>query len=168
MSNTITTGIVVALALAVLVLFFIFNPFAVQNSLSNPTGSNIPTDTGNASQLVVQDEVVGSGAAAQAGDTLTVDYTGKLQNGTVFDTSIGKTPIMFVLGAGHVIAGWDQGLVGMKEGGKRILIIPPSLGYGVQGMGPIPANSTLMFEVELLKVTPSSNVAPVPEGAAAQ
>jgi len=102
--------------------------------------------------LVVQDEVVGTGAEARTGDMVSVHYTGKLQNGTVFDTSVGKSPIEFTLGGGYVIPGWDQGLVGMKVGGKRLLIIPPSLGYGGQDYGPIPANSTLIFEVELVKV----------------
>lgn len=116
----------------------------------------------------MQDEVVGTGAAAQAGDMVSVNYTGKLSDGTVFDTSVGKAPFQFTLGAGQVIPGWDQGLVGMQVGGKRLLIIPPELGYGSVDYGPIPANSTLTFEVELLKITPASNVAPFPEGPATQ
>jgi hypothetical protein len=98
------------------------------------------------------DTVIGSGTAAVNGQTLTVNYTGKLADGTQFDTSIGKTPFSFTLGAGQVIKGWDEGLVGMKVGGKRTLTIPPALGYGAAGQGPIPANSTLIFEVELLSV----------------
>ena len=101
---------------------------------------------------MVQDQVVGTGAEAAVGNTVSVNYTGKLQNGTVFDTSVGKAPIEFPLGGGYVIPGWDQGLVGMKVGGKRLLIIPPSLGYGSQDYGPIPGNSTLIFEVELVGV----------------
>lgn len=108
------------------------------------------------STLVVQDEVVGTGATAEPGDTLTLNYTGKLANGTVFDTSVGKQPFQFILGAGQVIPGWDQGLVGMKVGGTRVLIIPPSLAYGPNDYGPIPGNSTLTFEVQLLDVTPPS------------
>lgn len=119
-------------------------------------------------QLVVQDEVVGTGQEVQPGDTLTVNYTGKLQDGTVFDTSVGGQPISFVLGAGQVIPGWDQGLMGMKVGGKRLLIIPPSLAYGSQGVGPIPPNATLTFEVEVLSATrPSTTTPPIPEGPAA-
>jgi FKBP-type peptidyl-prolyl cis-trans isomerase FkpA len=150
-SRTLKVGIAVVLALAVVAIFFIYNPFtSVQN---NP-------DSTASSSLVVQDTTVGTGAAAEPGDIVTVNYTGKLANGTVFDTSVGKTPFQFTLGAGQVIPGWDQGLVGMKVGGSRILIIPPSLAYGAQANGPIPANSTLTFEVDLLSVTPPSTAAP--------
>jgi FKBP-type peptidyl-prolyl cis-trans isomerase len=156
-SRTMQVGIAVTAAIAVVVLFFIFNPF-MQNT------SSVNSNNGG---LVVQDEAVGTGPAAQAGDTVTVNYTGKLADGTVFDTSIGKTPYSFVLGAGNVIPGWDQGLVGMQVGGKRVLIIPPSLAYGSQAYGPIPANSTLTFEVELLGVTAATSTPVAPEGAAA-
>lgn len=142
--NHIATGIAVVVAIAVVGYFLIGDFF--------PSTAAQQLNTTNADQLVVQDEVVGTGAAAQAGDTVTVDYTGKLQDGTVFDTSVGKQPISFVLGSGQVIPGWDQGLVGMQVGGKRVLIIPPSLAYGSQGVGPIPPNATLTFEVSLLKV----------------
>jgi FKBP-type peptidyl-prolyl cis-trans isomerase len=145
--RTLQVGIAVAAALAVITVFFIFNPFThvQQNSeQASSTGSN---------QLVVQDETVGTGETAMNGDTVSVNYTGKLANGTVFDTSVGKTPIQFVLGTGRVIPGWDQGLLGMKVGGKRQLIIPPSLAYGPNDYGPIPGNSTLTFEVELVGVT---------------
>jgi FKBP-type peptidyl-prolyl cis-trans isomerase FkpA len=164
--KSLITGVAVAVALAVIVLFFIFNPFTMQtNPALNPAAGS---STGSSS-LVVQDETVGTGATAQTGDSISVNYTGKLQDGTVFDTSVGKAPFQFTLGAGQVIPGWDQGLVGMKVGGKRILIIPPNLAYGAQGMSPvIPPNATLQFEVELLKVTPPTNSAPVPEGPAAQ
>ena len=157
----LTTGVAVAAALAVLGIFFIFNPFAMQAS-SSGSGS-LSASAGNAQNtngLVVQDETVGTGPMAQPGDTLTVNYTGKLDNGTVFDTSVGKAPISFVLGAGKVIPGWDQGLAGMQAGGKRILIIPPSLAYGAQGYGPIPANATLTFEVELVSITPAASGTP--------
>lgn len=105
-------------------------------------------------KLQIQDELIGTGSAAVAGKKVTVNYTGKLTNGTVFDSSLnsGRTPFTFNLGAGEVIKGWDLGVAGMKVGGKRILTIPPSLGYGSQDMGSIPPNSTLIFEVELLKV----------------
>jgi len=103
--------------------------------------------------LVSQDLVVGTGATAATGDTVTVNYVGTLANGTKFDSSYDRgQPFTFRLGAGQVIAGWDQGVVGMRVGGKRRLTIPPSLGYGGQANGPIPANSTLIFEIELLSI----------------
>lgn len=98
------------------------------------------------------DIVVGTGAEAQAGKTVTVHYKGTFTNGEEFDSSIGKEPISFVLGKGEVIPGWDQGLEAMKVGGKRKLVIPPALAYGEQGRSGIPPNSTLVFEVELLEV----------------
>ncbi len=105
------------------------------------------------SGLIITDIVVGEGDEAISGQTVTVNYTGKLEDGTQFDTSIGRAPFSFPLGAGRVIKGWDEGVAGMKVGGKRILTIPPELGYGSRGAGNvIPANATLIFEVELLKV----------------
>lgn len=102
---------------------------------------------------------VGSGAEAVAGGLLTVNYTGWVydstktdQKGIVFDTSIGKPAFTFTLGAGQVIKGWDQGVVGMKVGGIRRLVIPPSLGYGNQRAGAIPPNSTLVFDIELVSI----------------
>jgi FKBP-type peptidyl-prolyl cis-trans isomerase len=106
-------------------------------------------------KLQVTDEVIGTGVAAIAGDSVTVNYIGSLTSGVVFDASAnhGTTGFTFNLGAGQVIKGWDQGIVGMKEGGKRKLVIPASLAYGDQAIGNvIPANSTLIFEVELSKV----------------
>ena len=103
--------------------------------------------------LVVQDIVVGTGATAVAGDLLTVHYVGTLTSGTKFDSSYDRNqPYTFRLGAGAVIAGWDQGVAGMRVGGKRRLTIPPSLGYGNQQNGHIPPNSTLVFEIELLSI----------------
>lgn len=116
-------------------------------------GSTSPSDSGSGSgTLEIADITVGTGATAVAGDFLTVHYTGSLTNGTVFDSSVGRTPFSFRLGAGTVIAGWDQGLVGMRVGGKRRLTIPASLGYGSQAVGSIPPNSTLRFDVELLSI----------------
>lgn len=104
-------------------------------------------------KVKIEDTQPGTGAAAKDGDQITVDYTGKLQDGTVFDSSVGKTPFQFTLGAGQVIPGWDQGLLGMKVGGKRTLTIPPSLAYGEQGAGGvIPPNATLIFDVELISI----------------
>lgn len=112
------------------------------------------TKTKMEDKLIIEDQVVGTGAEAVVGKRITVNYTGTLTNGTKFDSSLnpGRTPFTFNLGAGEVIQGWDQGFNGMKIGGKRKLTIPASLGYGDRDMGSIPPNSTLIFEVELLKV----------------
>jgi peptidylprolyl isomerase len=104
------------------------------------------------SGLKYLDVLIGAGTEAKAGDKVVVHYTGALKNGTIFDSSIGEKPISFELGEGQVIKGWDEGIEGMQEGGKRKLIIPPQLGYGPRGSGPIPPNATLYFDVELVKV----------------
>jgi FKBP-type peptidyl-prolyl cis-trans isomerase len=105
-------------------------------------------------QDTIKDEVVGTGTTARAGDVVDVEYSGKLADGTEFDSSKGRPPLMFVLGLGEVIKGWDQGVVGMREGGTRDLTIPPPLAYGEKGYGPIPANATLSFTVKLVKIEP--------------
>ena len=112
-----------------------------------------------AKQLQTIDTVVGKGKQAAAGNTVTIKYTGWLYSpqspqghGPQFDTSVGGAPFTFPLGAGAVIKGWDQGVVGMKVGGKRTLIIPAELGYGSRGVGPIPPNANLIFDVELVDV----------------
>ncbi|HEX8947270.1 MAG TPA: FKBP-type peptidyl-prolyl cis-trans isomerase [Candidatus Paceibacterota bacterium] len=114
--------------------------------------------TVTASGLSITDESIGSGTVAQAGDSVTVEYVGALPDGTVFDSTQahGGKPFTFTLGTGQVIAGWDEGVAGMKVGGVRKLVVPPALGYGSQQYGPIPANATLTFEVKLLSVTPSA------------
>ena len=105
-------------------------------------------------KLEVLDMKVGTGAEAKTGNTVKVHYTGTLTNGTKFDSSHDRNePFTFTLGAGGVIKGWDEGVVGMKVGGKRKLTIPPDLGYGAMGSPPvIPGNATLLFEIELLEV----------------
>ena len=103
--------------------------------------------------LKIEDIEVGTGKEACDGDTVSVHYTGKLADGKVFDSSLKrKEPLDFVLGKGLVVKGWDLGVKGMKVGGKRKLTIPPELGYGEHGSGPIPPNSTLYFDVELVAV----------------
>lgn len=106
-----------------------------------------------ASGLIIEELVAGNGAEAAAGQTVTVHYTGWLTNGTKFDSSKDRNdPFVFPLCAGHVIRGWDEGVQGMKVGGKRKLTIPSDLGYGARGAGGvIPPNATLVFEVELLE-----------------
>ena len=112
-----------------------------------------------APQLQKIDTVVGKGKEAVAGANVTVNYSGWLHapkspkgRGKQFDSSVGGEPFSFPLGGGAVIKGWDQGVAGMKVGGKRTIIIPAELGYGARGVGPIPPNSNLIFDVELLDV----------------
>lgn len=113
----------------------------------------------DAAPLQKIDTVVGTGKEAVAGMTAVVNYTGwlyqptaPLQHGAQFDSSIGRAPFSFQLGAGQVIQGWDAGVQGMKVGGKRTLIVPAAMGYGDNGAGPIPPNASLIFDVELLDV----------------
>jgi FKBP-type peptidyl-prolyl cis-trans isomerase FkpA len=107
-----------------------------------------------ATGLIIEELAIGDGSEAAAGQSVTVHYTGWLTDGTKFDSSKDRNdPFEFPLGARHVIAGWDEGVQGMKVGGRRKLTIPPSLGYGARGAGRvIPPNATLIFEVELLGV----------------
>jgi peptidylprolyl isomerase len=104
----------------------------------------------------------GTGARAQPGDQVTVHYTGTLEDGTEFDSSAGGEPIPFVLGEGRVIPGWDEGIALMNVGGKAQLIIPPELGYGAEGFGPIPPDATLYFDVELVSAEPVPTPVPPP------
>jgi peptidylprolyl isomerase len=104
--------------------------------------------------LVIKDLIPGTGPAAQPGDTLNVNYVGVLyKGGKQFDTSFGRGPFSFVLQANMVIKGWDRGLVGMRVGGRRQLLIPASLAYGKQGSGSIPSNAPLEFVIDLLKIS---------------
>lgn len=114
------------------------------------TDENTPLESG----LQVQDVIAGNGAEAVPGSSVSVHYTGWLEDGTKFDSSKDRSePFRFALGRGMVIRGWDEGLVGMKVGGRRKLVIPPSLGYGAAGAGGvIPPHATLVFEVDLLSV----------------
>ena len=115
-------------------------------------GVNIAQMTKISNALYYQDLVTGTGVTAATGKSLSVNYTGWLVDGTQFDTSIGKAPISFTLGVGTVIPGWDLGLLGMRVGGKRRLVIGSDLAYGSGGFGVIRPNSTLVFDVQLLSV----------------
>lgn len=118
-------------------------------SLQTSEGNTVTTESG----LIYEDLVIGEGDEAQVSDTVSVHYTGWLEDGTQFDSSIDRgTPFEFTLGTRSVIQGWEEGVVGMREGGKRKLIIPPELAYGASGRGSIPPNATLTFEVELLEI----------------
>lgn len=113
-----------------------------------------PKLVGGVTDLKREDLRLGRGPGAVDGDALTVNYKGSLLNGEVFDQSYGREPFQFTLRAGTVVKGWDLGLKGMKVGGKRKLIIPARLGYGAEGSGEkIPGGATLVFEIELLKIT---------------
>jgi len=112
-----------------------------------------PKEVTTPSGLRITDLVEGEGTEARAGQNVVVNYRGTLENGREFDSSYGRGPFRFPLGGGRVIKGWDEGVAGMKVGGKRKLVIPPDLGYGQRGAGSaIPPNATLIFEVELLEV----------------
>jgi FKBP-type peptidyl-prolyl cis-trans isomerase len=141
------------LALASLLVAQTAHKAAAKPNASAPTKvTGAPTKT--ASGLEYWDIKVGTGAVAQSGQHVKVDYTGWLTNGKKFDSSVGTgRPFDFMLGANQVIKGWDEGVAGMKVGGKRQLRVPPDLAYGAAGYpGVIPANSTLIFDVQLLDV----------------
>ncbi len=166
--NVTATAVAVTLAVVIGVGFLflgpnLLRPFGAvtdeQVSEANlnmaPTSENVAPLSGPLpTTLTVVDTVEGTGAAAKSGDIVTVHYIGALPDGTVFDASARHgQPFTFQLGTRQVITGWDEGLVGMKEGGKRRLVIPPDMAYGSQGAGGvIPPNATLIFEVELVKV----------------
>lgn len=125
---------------------------AVQAPIQAPAAAaayQVTTKSG----LQYTDVVVGTGPAADIGSKVTVHYTGTLEDGTKFDSSRDRgKPFNFTLGLGDVIEGWEEGVLGMKAGGRRLLHIPPKLGYGARKTGPIPANSPLVFDIELLEV----------------
>jgi peptidylprolyl isomerase len=115
--------------------------------------SNLGKEITTSSGLTYVDEVIGEGNNPRTGDKVVVHYTGTLENGTKFDSSVDRDrPFEFTIGVGRVIKGWDEGVASMKVGGKRKLTIPPELGYGSRNMGTIPSNSTLLFDVELIEI----------------
>lgn len=143
----IVTSVVALVILDTVAYFTLVSP-------ASPGSSKTMTEQ-NIGGMIVVDEVVGTGAEATKGNDVTVHYVGTLTDGTMFDASRnhGNNGFTFTLGAGQVIKGWDVGVLGMKVGGKRKLTIPSDMAYGNQAIGGIiPANATLVFEVELLKV----------------
>lgn len=164
----------ISLFVAVIVVGFVFagsalNPFRVSgNATSQPVelndSANDPASAaaaltgatnanGELAELVIEDIVVGTGEVVENGDTVTVHYVGLLQDGTKFDDStLRGEPFTFTVGKGDVIKGWDMGVLGMKKGGERVVVIPSEMGYGNRKLGPIPPNSTLLFSIRLLEV----------------
>jgi FKBP-type peptidyl-prolyl cis-trans isomerase len=148
MNKTSTIILVIILILIAVAIYFLVRPeSSVSQNQQNPTSYDIQG-------MKIETLQQGSGAAAKAGNTVTVNYVGTLQNGTKFDSSIDRgQPFEFTLGQNSVIQGWELGVVGMKVGEKRKLTIPPELGYGSQGAGGvIPPNATLIFEIDLLGI----------------
>jgi FKBP-type peptidyl-prolyl cis-trans isomerase len=118
-------------------------------------GEDAGTEVDMSDALLIQDLQEGTGPEVKVGDRVSIHYHGTLEDGTVFDSSVERgEPFETVIGVGQLIQGWDQGIPGMKVGSKRQLTIPPSMGYGDQAVGKIPAHSTLIFEVELLEILP--------------
>lgn len=167
MNKGVIAGIVIAIIAAIGLLFI-----SQTSSNTAPTPTPVSTATENTSvlcatqppalagikdedvkELKTEDKMIGSGAEATTGKHVVMNYIGRLTNGTKFDASCDRGQTFdFDLGAGRVIQGWDQGIVGMKVGGIRRLIIPSNLGYGPSGSGPIPPNAALVFDVELVAV----------------
>ncbi|MDA1081660.1 MAG: FKBP-type peptidyl-prolyl cis-trans isomerase [Gemmatimonadetes bacterium] len=121
-------------------------------TFASSLGIDLTTMTKTASGLYYQNVTVGAGAPTAAGNHVTVHYSGYLANGTEFDSSIGKTPFGFTLGAEQVIKGWDEGMLGVRVGGTRKLVIPSELAYGGGSVGAIPPNSVLVFTVQLISI----------------
>jgi FKBP-type peptidyl-prolyl cis-trans isomerase len=165
--NFIVTALVGIVALIFFAyLIFVFGAFSsppetpAQNTTADSTTRQATTSQTNSTaskapegELKIEDITVGDGQEVKSGDTVEINYTGTLTDGTKFDSSYDRgKPFETKIGVGQVIEGWDKGVVGMKVGGKRKLTIPPSMGYGDQSAGSIPPNSTLIFEVELLGI----------------
>ncbi len=148
-----TVNKVIGVAAALVVLGFLFYGNLFMNLFNNTPKENNTMSTNITTGYEKDDLVAGTGQVAGVGDVVTVHYVGTLTDGKVFDSSRDRgTPFTFNLGGGQVIRGWDEGVVGMKIGGTRKLIIAPDYAYGDRPVGPIPAGSTLIFEVELLGV----------------
>jgi len=145
------------LSLALALGLLIFSPAGTASAADAPAQAAAPEEQDH---LIVRDTKVGTGPGAQDGSMVDVQYTGWVysplmpdQHGAQFDSSVGRRePFSFMLGAGSVIKGWDRGLMGMKVGGKRTLIIPANLAYGQRGQGSIPPGATLIFDIELVRI----------------
>ena len=121
---------------------------AVRDAILDAAGNN-----GTLNKMIIDDVTIGSGKTVTVGSTVTVNYVGTLQNGQEFDNSNKRgEPFTFTLGEGKVIKGWEEGILGMQVGGKRILVIPADMGYGKNGYGPIPGGATLVFAIDLVSI----------------
>ena len=141
--------IAVVVSVFVVGFFFIFGQMVTSFFNNNKSQVN----SSKSSQVLISNEVIGGGDTAVSGDRVVVHYVGRFVDGKVFDSSLSRNePFQFVLGVGQVIKGWDEGIAGMRVGGKRTLTVPSELGYGANDYGSIPGGSTLIFDVELLKV----------------
>lgn len=127
-------------------------PTIEETTFASSLGVELGAMTRTTSGLYMQDVTVGDGQAAAVGDSIVAHYTLRLPDGTLLQTNVGGTAFRALLGHGRLIAGWDEGLVGMKEGGERRLIVPPALGYGSSGSGNVPPNAILVFDVALQTV----------------
>lgn len=151
MTKQFIASVIIGVLVLIIFAYFIFGMNGSANTnIPTPSPSMAATTDGT---LQIQDEKIGTGVAVKKGDTVEINYVGTLTNGTKFDASAdhGST-FETQIGVGQVIKGWDEGIIGMKVGGKRKLTIPPSLGYGDQAAGSIPPNSTLIFQVELVGI----------------
>lgn len=159
MQKKIVIGTIVLVLLGIVIFIRMSNKSEdnqtseVNTSISNPTPST-PADASTSAELKIEDIKVGTGREVKVGDTIKIHYLGTLESGQKFDSSYDRNePFETQIGVGRVIQGWDQGVIGMKVGGKRKLTIPSDLGYGSRGAGGvIPPNATLIFELELLDV----------------
>lgn len=167
----------IALVLALVVVAMTFfglmgNPFAQKESIALESGKDpVVIDTqndpeaaarvlqaasdssGNVTELLIEDAKVGTGPQVRKGDTIAVHYMGALKDGTRFDDStLRGEPFVFTVGAGSVIPAWDTGVIGMRKGGERVLVVPPSLAYGARGLGAVPPNATILFSITLLDI----------------
>jgi peptidylprolyl isomerase len=170
MTKNFVAAVIIGVLILIIFSYFIFglNDSAPADTINttNSTGAHVadsmtitqvtstPTTAASTNEkLQVVDEKIGTGKEVTKGDTVEINYVGTLTNGTKFDASADHGgPFTTQIGVGQVIKGWDEGIIGMKVGGKRKLVIPPSLGYGSQGSGPIPPNATLIFQVELVGI----------------
>ncbi len=146
--------VILGILLVAAVGYFIFGRSNVQSTeMKKQQTNNSQGSISTITQMKVEELVVGTGKEVKKGDSIVIHYKGTLLDGSTFDSSYTRgQPFETQIGVGQVIKGWDEGVVGMKVGGKRRLTIPPLLGYGDRAIGPIPANSTLIFEVELIDV----------------